>query len=128
MWKRGGSPQRSIPSAEARRIHEVVHFPEEVQPTRKSKVEKELEVPSPHVRQASKDADTKERPLSIDTPTQRESKVVAEPAEVAASMKEVISEGSLHHTHFVPNLRQRRTAHQPYTLPPTKALAEPEHV
>ena len=88
--EKGGSPQRSIPAAEARRIHEVVHFPEEVQPTRKSKVEKELEVPSPHVRQASKDADTKERPLSIDTPTQRESKVVAEPAEVAASRKEVI--------------------------------------
>ena len=88
--EKGSSPQRSIPSAEARRIHEVVHFPEEMQPTRKSKVEKELEVPSPPVRQASKDADTRERPLSLDTPTQRETKGVAEPAEVAASRKEVV--------------------------------------
>ena len=87
--EKGGSPQRSTHSAEARHTHEFTHLPEEVLPTRRSKVEKELDTPSPHLPQANKDADIKECPLSMDTPTQRESKVVAESAEVSASRKEV---------------------------------------
>ena len=89
--EKGGSPQRSMHSAEARRIHDFTHFPEEMLPVRKSRLEKELEAPSPQFSsiQANKEADTKERPSFIETPTQKEVKVVAESAEVAASRKEV---------------------------------------
>ena len=112
----GHSPQRFTRSAESRRLREFVQYQEEMLPARRPTLEKEMEAPSPQPPlQDSKDADSKEPAMAVDTPTQKEGEVVAQSVEGTAIRKTVtLKEHSISPTQSPTSDDDRLTSPPPY--------------